>query len=178
MNWNDQIQTQKGNLGEDIIDKYLKSIGLIPYFPQVDGAHPFDRLCATKNKKYLCIVDSKAKARRSFYPDTGINLKTFNEYLYMQEKYNIDVWIFFVDEDMKSIYGNKLHDLMQPHQIYWKRKELLYPLRQRNGKGTEEIYFPLSAMKNIHELTEPEVQELKEFSSRNYQYFTEVGANA
>lgn len=172
MNWQDKIEVKKGNLGEDIIDKYIQSLGLIPYFPNHDGAHPFDRLCATQNKRYLCIVDAKAKARRTYYPDTGINLKTYEEYKYLRNKYTIDIWLFFVDEDTKSIYGGKLKELEKEVIISWRNKNIRYPRRERNKRGIFEIYFPVDYMKTIHELSDIEVAELKKYSNRSYKYFS------
>lgn len=178
MNWQDKIEVKKGNLGEDIIDRYVRSIGLIPYFPNHEGAHPFDRLCATQNKKYLCIVDAKSKARRTYYPDTGINYKTYQEYKYLRDKYSIDVWLFFVDEDMQLIYGGKLKNLEREITIQWRNKDISYPRIETNRLGTKEIYFPVDSMKIIHELTVEEVTQLKNHSNRNYQYFSKAGINA
>ena len=170
MNWEARPQVKKGTFGEQIVDDRLRERGLIPYFPHYEGAHPFDRLCAKQNKKYLCIVEVKAKARRTHYPDTGINLKAYNEYLFLQNKYDIDVWLFFVDEAAGTIYGGKLHEISVDCFESYNNKTLKYPLRQTNKRGKEEIYFPLKKMKTIYTLSREEVAQLKQHSTRNYEY--------
>ena len=168
--WHEKTEVKKGDYAEMIVDEYLRGKGIIPYFPDFDGAHPFDRLCATQNKRYMCIVDVKAKARRSFYPDTGINKKAFDEYKFIQDKYAIDVWLFFVDEGERSIYGHKLDTLNEFRLIENGKKTLTYPLLQVNKNRTTEIYFPLACMKTIHTLTDKDVAILKNHSTRNYDY--------
>jgi hypothetical protein len=177
MNWEDRTQTIKGNLGERIIDDYLKSKGLIPYHPDFQGAHPFDRLCSTPDKKYLCIVDSKAKARRTYYPDTGIDTRTWREYRYLQDKYAIDVWLFFIDEDMGTVYGEKLRNLENPITVTWNNRAIEYPKIETNRFGREEIYFSVDSMKTIYSLNAEQVAELKQHSTRTYEYFSEKGSN-
>ena len=163
--WNDRAEVKKGNIGEQIVDKYLCSIGLIPYFPVFNGPHPFDRLCSTKDKSYLCIADVKAKARRTYYPDTGINIKSYNEYMAMYKKYNIDIRLYFVDEHLKLVYGGKLNELAKPTEVNMNGKIITYPKEE----GII-IYFPLANMIKIQNITDDEVKELKAFSSRNYAY--------
>ena len=71
MNFDELPGTQKGRIGEIEVDKYLSSIGIIPYAPILSKAHPFDRLCASADKKKLFVAECKAKAARTYYPDTG-----------------------------------------------------------------------------------------------------------
>jgi hypothetical protein len=53
------IMYKKGELGEKIVDEMLVNGGeWIPYKSLVDGAHPFDRLVARKNKKELMILET------------------------------------------------------------------------------------------------------------------------
>ncbi len=166
MAWNDKIQVKKGNFLEKIVDEYLASRGLIPYYPCHEGPHPFDRLCATTDKKHLCIVDSKAKARRNFYEDTGINMNVFDEYKGMRNKYKVPLWLFFGDELAELIYGNELGKLIIPVRIGNKK----YPSKEINRHEIWEIYFPLVHMKIVKKLTPEEVSMLKILSSRSYDY--------
>lgn len=166
--WHSKTTVKKGDLGEFLVDKFLMSKGMIPYHPNINIAHPFDRLVASKNKKIICIVDIKTKARRNYYPDTGIDKKHYDEYTFLMKKYNIPVFLFFVDEMEGCIYGNYLHILSQPTDIKYKNKLLKYPLEQ-NGI----IYFPLCLMRNIAKLDENEIQKLRQLSTRNYLYLKE-----
>lgn len=152
--------TRKGNLGEAELDKYLIENGIIPYFPVRGVAHPFDRLCATTDKKNLFIAECKTKASRKYYPDTGINIKSYDEYKFITNKYGIDVYLYFVDEYKKSIYGN-LTELEKPRVANGNN----YPLRQ----GVI-IYFPLIAMIEVCKLTDAVAKDLRELSSRSYTY--------
>ena len=99
---------EKGKLGEAIVDMYLMDRGVIPYKPVLEeAAHPFDRLCASRDKRRLFVVEVKAKPARYAYPDTGINISHWNDYTNIQDTYRIDVYIFFVDEERREVYGGE-----------------------------------------------------------------------
>lgn len=159
-NWSDKIQVQKGDYGERIVRNYLESKGWIVYEPETEGPHAFDKLCI-KDKKHIVIAEVKTKARMNKWNATGFNIKSYNEYLFIQNKYGIDVFIFFVDEYVKSIYGNKLSILEKPYTA----KDGVYPMKLRNI-----IVFSLETMKTISEISEKDSLYLKEHSSRNYEY--------
>ena len=162
--------TIKGTLGEVVVDKYLLGKNIIPYSPQGNIAHPFDRLCASTNKKNIFIAEVKTKASRNYFPDTGINIKSYKEYKFIQDKYGIDIWMFFVDENKKEIYGNKLSKLDIPTEINYNGKKLAYPLIEQNNI----IYFPLEYMIHVCDIDEKISQELKSLSTRNYGYISGV----
>lgn len=164
MKWNEQISVRKGDLGEQIVNCYLESKGFVIYRPITSAAHCFDKL-AIKDKRILIIAEIKTKARRNYYPDTGFNLKHFYEYKYISKKYNIPVFIFFVDEMIGKIYGNWLKKLEQKIIIRYKEKQLSYPLIRN-----KIIYFPLKQMKKIAELKNNEIEQLKQLNKRNYNY--------
>lgn len=163
--WNSKKTVQKGNIGEVIVNQWLIKNGFIPYIPMELGAHPFDRLCATRDKKTIFVAEVKAKPARIYYPDTGIDIRHYDEYSFITEKYNLDVYIFFVDEDRKEIYGNILSTLIKPRTILHLGRKIDYPLKY---KGI--IYFPLEAMKKIADLTDQEANDLANLSGRNSIY--------
>jgi hypothetical protein len=165
MKWEERTEVQKGNLGEAIIDNYLRNKNLIPYVAVFDGAHPFDRLVASANKKSIYIAEIKTKARRTYYPDTGINYRNYCQYKHIAKKYGIKIFVFFVDEWAKGIYGNILENLEEPKEVIYKTKKLNYPLRQG-----EIIYFPLCNTKNISSFNEADAEKLKGLAKRNYDY--------
>jgi len=161
MNWEDKTEVQKGNFAEDIVKEYLESRGFIVYKPVTPNAHAFDNL-AIKDKRELTIIECKAKARRKYYPDTGINISNYNEYKYISEKHKLPVFIFFIDESLAEIYGNFLSELEKEIHVNYK----VYPLKE---KGI--IYFPIASMRrNIYKLTEDQIAFLKKKSNRNYDY--------
>lgn len=156
-NWQDKASVKKGNIGEGIIRQFLEEKGYIVYEPVTRGPHGFDKL-AVRNKKDVLIAECKTKAKRTYYDDTGIDLRHYKEYKYVYEKHQIDVFLFFVDEHLAEVYGHFLRVLEKPNGSY--------PLIQNNI-----IYFPMANMcRNICKLTPEQVESLKVYSKRNYSY--------
>jgi len=168
-NWEDKKEVQKGDVGEIMVDNYLKEIGIIPYSSIVDKKHPFDRLCSTEDKRTLFIAEVKTKSRRTYYPDTGIDYRHYEQYKYIQTKYNIRIRLFFVDEHQKQIYGNYLDELEKEITIIHNNREIKYPLIDIKSKSPI-IYFPLVYMKKIKDINDIESDMLKDLSTRNYKY--------
>lgn len=166
MKFSDKPETRKGALGEAIVHRHLESRGLIVYQPQTDGAHPFDNLCASRDKKTIVIAEVKTKPRRLYYPDTGIDIRHYNDYMHIQTKYGIPVFLYFVDaESEKRIYGNKLIVLIASRQVEHNGKLLTYPIK---SKGI--IYFPLDAMLHVADLDAGDTQEIAALTTRNEHY--------
>lgn len=165
MDWQELVTVKKGNIGEAIVNSYLERMGFIPYSPDSEGAHPFDRLCASRDKKTIFIADSKAKPARTYYPDTGIDTRHYRDYMAIQRRHNLHVFIFFVDEDAGKVYGNFLHELDKHREIVHNGRTLNYPLV---SKGIR--YFPLVAMREIGEIPQKEVVKLRQLSTRNGAY--------
>lgn len=132
--WAERPEVRKGNVGESIVDEFLRAKRVIPYRPDYDGAHPFDRLCATADKKSIFVADIKTKARRKYYADTGIDLAHYGDYTHIQNKYGLRVFIFFVDEYARQIYGNWLSELERPGSYTTNERnpgvDISYPLKQ------------------------------------------------
>ena len=164
-NWQNFTTVKKGNIGEALVNEWLINKGYIPYSPDADGAHPFDRLVASRDKKTIFIADSKAKAKRKYYPDTGINIKHYEEYKFIQDKYSIDVFIFFVDEEARKIYGNYLRIMQAPRKIIHNGKELSYPLIQN-----DVIYFPVEFMKEIADIPTEQANSMKQLTTKKEAY--------
>lgn len=161
MSWQSRTTVKKGNLGEDLVADYLESKGFIVYEPVTEGSHGFDKL-AMKNKRELVYAEVKAKARRKYYPDTGINISHYEDYSYLYREYKMNIFIFFVDELLEEIYGGFLQELRKPVEVNGQK----YPLKH---KGI--IYFPLMNMRrNIAKLNAVDVKELKKYNTRNYSY--------
>lgn len=159
-NWNDKIQVKKGNYGEKLVKNYLESKGWVVYNPETDGPHGFDKLYV-KDKKHLVIVEVKTKTRLNKWNATGFDIKDYEGYLFIQNKYGLEVFIFFVDEHLKSIYGNKLSVLKEKYIA----KDGVYPMKLKNI-----IVFSLETMKTSSKISDEDSLYLKEHSSRNYDY--------
>jgi hypothetical protein len=163
--WADRPSVKKGDLGESIVDEFLRGKRVIPYKPSYNGAHPFDRLCATADKKNVFIADIKTKPSRLYFPDTGINLKHYHEYRHISNKYGLRIFLFFVDEARKQVYGNWLSKLDEPRTVSHNGRLISYPLR---GRGI--IYFPLLNMQQIANIESEQAQRLVELSTRSEKY--------
>ncbi len=157
--WNERTNVKKGNVGEQIVFNYLRNKDYVVYRPVTDGAHPFDNLCVSRDKKTIFIAEIKTKEARQYYPDTGIDIKNYNEYKFIQNKYNLQIFLFFVDAANLKIYGNFL-DRLETQKVEGK---YLYPLRQNNI-----IYFPLSNMEMVSELTTEQAKAIERYNTKNY----------
>ncbi len=164
-NFNDKITTKKGTIGEQLVDAYLKKNNCKLYPPGFDGSHLFDRFCYRENNKEPFIVEVKTKPKREVYPDTGIDLHSYNNYKKFAQKHNIKVYIFFVDEHMGKVYGNDLNILEKETTVEDGNYTLHYPMYQ--GRI---IYFPMVNMKYYFNLNNADCKLIKEHSSRNEKY--------
>ena len=166
----DRSTTKKGDIGENIVDNIMLEKGFIPYLPKKEtGAHPFDRLYATRDKKLIFILDIKAKARRLYYPDTGIDIKHYNQYSFIRDKHKISVSLLFVDEEMMKVYGGNLMKLEEKTIITDKGRTLNYPMFTKSI-----VYFPLKNMNVVSEITPKEAKLLKDMTTKKDCY---VGNN-
>lgn len=155
----------KGAVGESIVRNILEQKGWIVYQPMTDGAHQFDMLCI-KDKKAAVAFDVKAKARMNFAACTGVNQVHFEEYQRFSERHNMPFWIVFVDELMRSVYGNSLDELERPITIDGVR----YPYSKATKFGKMLRLWSLSSMKSIAGLDDVNVAKLAALSQRNHDY--------
>lgn len=166
--FNDKITTRKGNVGERIVDEYLKARGWSIYKTgEGDGPHAFDRL-AVKDKKHIIIAEVKSKAKMNKYDATGINETHFQEYLKIYQKYGIEIFLFFVDESpgIEAVYYQRLSRLIEPSKN--DRDLICYPALMPWKCLTRLFNYAL--MKTIKKLTPQECSELRTLSSRSYNY--------
>jgi len=167
VSWQDRTEVKKGNAGERILDRWLRDKGIIPYAPVAEGAHPFDRICAMPDKRQLFIAEAKAKPARRFYPDTGVDVRVYEDYLHKQQEYGLHVFLVFIDEDRSQVYGEFMSVLDKERHVYNEklRKDVVYPLIQNGIR-----FWPLTAMRVISALSPEEVKELQSFSTRRKRY--------
>jgi hypothetical protein len=126
-----EIALQKGEIGENIIREYLESKGWIVYFPYTKNkAHAFDIL-ATKNKEKIIALDVKTKARLNKWKATGINIKSYKQYLSFKKLMSIDFYIFFVDDKTGDVHKMLLNENLKaiyptPYLIAWFLDDMEY----------------------------------------------------
>lgn len=156
MSFEERLKT--GQLGERIVDEFLRQKGWIPYYPPKGVAHPFDRLAASPDKRNICIVEVKTKHRREAYADTGIDRRHFNDYQCVTMKYSVPLFLVFVDSKEGKIYGHWWHELIKSREPDDKARRAgcaSYPWDQ-NGI----VYFPRSIMREMHVLSDDDRSEL------------------
>lgn len=189
--WHEKTAVKKGNIGEEYCDDYLISHGVTPYLPSEKWgkAHPFDRLCSI-SKKELFIAEYKTKEARVYYPDTGFNQSNFNDYQRIKTKYDVEIWLFFIDKNAGQIYGNSLsylegyqefnpletqnkitksginYAVYKPENLY--QKNIKYPLLHNGIR-----YYPLESMIVLANLTDEQKQRLNTFTKINSAYKTQ-----
>lgn len=156
-------RNRKGDLGERLVGDYLRRRGAIMYRPEHTGAHPFDTLCVTRDKQTIFAAEVKTKRSRTTYPDTGFNLRHYRDYQRVQEAHNLRVYVFFVDERKREIYGNWLDVMDQPRKIRVGYRDLIYPIVQK-----EIIFFPLESMRTVCSIAEDDAQALTRLTHNKF----------
>jgi len=150
---NFKVALKKGEVGENIIRRYLESKGWIVYFPFTkDKAHYFDML-ATKDKEKVIALDVKAKARFNNWAAQGINVKTYNQYMKFFNDTKIPFYLIFIDEQTRDVH---LCDLPK--------------MKNSFNPNINIIAWYLSDMKFMFNISEQEQQILKEYTKRNYDF--------
>lgn len=163
-NWEQRQSVQKGNIGERQVREYLESKGYVCYRAVTEAAHSFD-FFAIKDKRDAMIAEVKTKAVMNRRPETGFNEKHLFEYKHISDKHNLNVFIFFVDENMGEIYGNWLSELEKRRECYG----ITYPYTENFG-GTRIRLYPIKAMRHISKLDIESAEILKKLSNRSYRY--------
>jgi len=170
MIFTERTKTKKGIYAENIIDVKLQKRGWILYAPVNENkAHSFDRLCI-KDKKVCMVAEVKAKAKRKFYPDTGINYSHYLDYKRMCDNHNLDTFLFFVDEEAGEIYGNYLSVLEKENTYFYNNQNIVYPMIKTTSNGVKIIYFHISLMLKIAKLDKEEIEILKNNTTKQDKY--------
>ena len=159
-----KLTTRKGDVGESLVDKMLREKGFVIYKPEGGQAHAFDRL-AIKDKEILMIAEVKAKAKRKYFPDTGRDFRHYKEYKNIMKKHNLEVILFFVDEEMGKIYGGKLSEIEVINNFKVNNKDVTYPKIEKNI-----IYFHIEKMKEYADLKRADVLNLEALTTKKQAY--------
>ena len=160
---NFNVALEKGALGESVVRQILEASGWVVYQPMTSGPHQFDMMCI-KNKRSAVAFDIKAKARMNKFPCTGVNQKHFEEYKRFSQRHLMPFWIVFVDEGMRSIYGNTIDELEKPRV----EGGISYPWTP-NWRSALRLW-PLSAMRTIADISPEDAAALRALNQRSYGY--------
>jgi hypothetical protein len=151
-NWADRDRVKKGDLGESIIIDYLHEKGFVIYKPITNKPHWID-FFASRNKDEIYAIDVKTKSRLNKWDATGIDIKHYNDYIKLNEKTGIRLFLFFVDDKEGFIHCADIQNLKNgfnpaPHIIAWYRKD----------------------MKLIGRIDKQYLKKLEKYDTRNYIY--------
>jgi len=135
--------TRKGAVGEAIAKTIIERSGWLVYESTADVPHLVDFICYKPGKR-LIAVDVKTYPRRYCCENTGIDTRDFEKYSRFEESNDIDVYIIFIDEFERAIYGGYLRHLGR---------------RAQHDAG--KVYFPLSAMRLHRYLTADELDSIR-----------------
>lgn len=159
--WNERRSVKKGTIGERIVRYVLEKNGWVVYqCVSRDKAHVIDCI-AYKEKKTQRFLEVKTKSFMRNPDRTGFNTCDLEVYTHYLKEKNQDIFILFVDQAKKKIYGNFLSKLIEPKE----EDGMLFPnefISKYDGKSI--TVFPLSSMIDIAELSEDQIKELKKYT--------------
>ena len=155
--WHRQPPVQKGDLGEDIVQRIFERVGWQCYKPASAGAHAIDFICIKNNETFY--LEVKTKRLRKLYPDTGFPLRNYKTYKELSKNEGKRIYIAFVDIGAMQVYGNFLDVLDMPRIVKYNRDghtyTKLYPCNDMDYRKGEDIrFFPRPAMNVIADLRE------------------------
>lgn len=150
---NFEIALKKGNIGEDIVSKYLENKGWIIYRPFTkDKAHYFDMLC-TLNKEKVIAIDVKTKARLNKWNAQGIDIRHYKEYLNFIEITKVNFYLIFVDDKTGEVHLAELSKLNNP----------IYPNKQIIAWNVNDMHYLFS-------ISENDINNLSKYDQRSYKF--------
>ena len=141
-----QERLQKGSLGEIIVINHLKEKGYLVY-THPKQAHPVDMVCFDDNYR-MFFVEVKTKPKLNSYNGTGIDYRHFEIYKQLRDSYNTELYIYFVDFSVGSIYGNEINTLIKPVVSFENDEIVRYPFTVGRGRN-KVIIFSLENMVEI-----------------------------
>lgn len=111
--FNEKNETIIGNIGENIIKEHIENLGYVVYNTETDCSHPVDFIVFNGDKydDILSFHEVKVKPRRFIKFDTGVDITVWHRYIRIMKKYNVDLFIYFIDEIEECIYKIYTNDI-------------------------------------------------------------------
>lgn len=163
------LSLARGNFGEKIVAQTCANKGFLTTRWDQDCSHSFDKFLVKKeNGKVVALFDVKTKPLRNKYQDTGINLKSFNDYIDVSKINNLPFLLFFVDEVKNEIYFQSLHKLRIERMVDGVR----YPKIESFKK--QIIYFHYSSFLVCGKISENASRLIRQSNQRSYPYVDEI----
>lgn len=153
--------TQKGTYGENLVKKYLLNKGIICYKPE-GGAHDFDFLLSNRDKMVIAEVKTKPRMFKK-HPElnnwygTGVENKSIDLYKKKSKELGIPVYLYFVDEIERRIYGNDL-SILEKDMMDSKPSWNLPPSK----------IFSLKNVETVAHIGKEDVEKIKKLSTGKY----------
>ncbi len=164
MSWYNKESVRKGQVGERIVkDILIKEFQMI-YEPAKPGPHDFD-FYVSKNGT-MHVVEAKTKEKMVHYDCVGFDQRHLERYRAHESRYNMPVFIYFVDASLREVYGNWLDALERP--FHDKNKQFPWVL---NNRGGPIINFHMNNMRrNLGVVSEEDAKLIKSLTNIHKKY--------
>ena len=156
MNWKELPQVKKGDIGEQIIYKYLDEKKYTIYNPSTDRSHPFDGLVYHNNDLFF-LYDVKTKGKTNKHNAQGIDIKYYKSYLYTMKKYKVPFILFFIDDQNGEVHSADLNYLQDKPYVKIK-------------KDGSIVGWNVNELRYLFTISDSTLKELNIFDRRNYLY--------
>lgn len=156
MDWKDQKQVKKGDIGEKIIHNYLSKKLLTIYSPTTQNSHICDGI-VFKSEKLFFLYDVKTKGKTNIHNAQGIDKIHFNRYNELMNQLKIPFFIYFVDDHNGDVHLADLQKLNVKGYINIK-------------KDGSIIGWDVENLKYLFTIDQEKINELNKYNTRNYSY--------
>jgi hypothetical protein len=110
-----EAKLEKAQIGEEIIINYIKrdypDYDILTH--NVDKPHWIDIIIMNKENLDIKFIEVKTKEKWRKFDAIGFDVKNYKEYIALQNKTNIDILIYFVEEINKEIRLLKLSEAIK-----------------------------------------------------------------
>jgi hypothetical protein len=167
------VQYSKGEYSENICVDYIlnNSFNSDVFRPYPNGSHDFDLIHFEKfdengnEDEHFTISEIKSQGRLNNINGTGIKISSILHYNKVQNKLNIKINIYNVDEhnSVSAILKASLNELFQLVEYSGHS----FP-DEKNSAACEMIVYPYESFELVMRLTDEQVSELQKMSEERY----------
>lgn len=156
MSWKDKTQVKKGDIGEEIIVKYLQENNYKVYQPISEGSHPFDGFALKYGKLFM--FDVKTKARMNKCNCTGFDYKHYKLYKQKTKELDLNFYVYFVDDKNGDVY---MADILKLEKV--EKTKMQWFTRSIIG-------WDLSLLDFLFNIGKDKIEQLSQFDTRKHKY--------